>query len=126
MNFVEKLIRKAKRKYFRLRVGFGFMTVVDHRHRGIGKTTILLEHAKKNDAPVIVGNYMTKRAIEHLAGANGVKVYVFTPFYLPNLRGLRFPNGVYIDESVTPQSLKLLRKHFKVRVNGGFQKSEEA
>lgn len=123
-SLLGKVIILAKRKYLYTMLWFGVIKRVDHRHRAVGKTTMLIEMASKKDAPIIVGNYAMKRLIEHACGKAGVKVYVFSPFYIINLKGIRFPNGVYIDESVTPKSLRILQKHFDVRILGGFQYAE--
>lgn len=90
------------------------LVAVTEEHRGIGKTTKLLELAKEYNIPIIVGTYHYKQIL--LDKDPSVRVYVAKE---DGLRGFPFPNGVLIDESVTlEQYADLLRR--KINIRGGF------
>jgi hypothetical protein len=92
------------------------LILVDERHRGIGKTYMMIERAIKHDIPIIAGNQPTIDSIKRLA--NVVEVYGFAPNFTKSVIGKQFPNGVLIDESVKPELIPELQARFKIR--GGF------
>lgn len=113
MGFNKKIPLK-KADYLICNDSHNKLVAVTEAHRGIGKTTKLLELAKQNNIPIIVGTHQQRQIL--LDREPTVKVFVAKE---DSLRGLNFPNGVLVDESVTlKQYVDLLDMNIKIR--GGF------
>lgn len=86
---------------------------------------MLIEKALEHNVPIVVGHYGAKKYIESLHIGQNVQVFVTNAYCVMDIKGLEFQNGVYIDESVSLQSYHLLKKHYKVRIRGGFLHTKE-
>lgn len=107
------------RLYFKHQLKKGELIKVDNRHRGVGKTTMMVDHAIKHDLAIVVGSQESANVIKHLN--QDIKVIRLAEKFTIEIKGTStmFPNGVLIDESVEPKLIRLVTvNNFKIR--GGF------
>ncbi|MFT0803230.1 hypothetical protein VSK91_19515 [Bacillus swezeyi] len=91
------------------------LVIVDDSDREKGKTTLLLRLSQENGIPVIVGAN-TGMYESVLAKEKGINCTVFS---VNDLRGRSFPNGVYIDCSVSKEQLQQI-KRLGIEIKRGF------
>ncbi|MDQ9095429.1 hypothetical protein [Bacillus licheniformis] len=91
------------------------LVIVGDSDRGKGKTTLLLRLSQENGIPVIVGAN-TEMYGSALAKKKGINCTVFS---VNDLRGSSFPNGVYIDCSVSKEQLHQIKRQ-GIEIKGGF------
>jgi hypothetical protein len=115
-SFWYRFTKPVKRFWFRFLLSNSKLIKVDDRHRGVGKTYMMIERAIKYDIPIIAGSQQQMDLIKRMA--NTVDVYGFAPNFTRGVLGKQFPNGVLIDESVKPEMIPELKARFKIR--GGF------
>lgn len=116
-SFHYRITKPIKRAWFKFLLSRNGLIKVDDRHRGIGKTYMMIEKAIKYDIPILAGNQMQVDEIKR--NANVVEVYGFSKNYTISIKGRDFPNGVLIDESVNPEMLPMLISKGIV-IRGGF------
>ena len=110
---------KYKIRYFFLKrklsknIDTGKIIPTSERHRGIGTTTALIEISKQYNIPIIV-NFKWH---EIFLKEKGVEVYAFQS--LDNLRGVRFKNGVLIEEGLNDSQIRDLLG-LGIRIRTGF------
>jgi hypothetical protein len=97
---------------------------VDDRHRGVGKTTMLLKRARKENLPIVVGNQGMVRVIRDLSN-HKADIIRLAPNLTIDIKGTqhKYPNGVLIDNSVDPMMIAELHNNGFV-IRGGFINSE--
>lgn len=110
-----------KRKWLQFKLNMGLVSQVDYRHRGIGKTTMLVNRALYDGVPIVVGSFGAYQYIKSFSQENPVRVLIATPYTVPNFEQEYFPKGVYVDESLAAESLQLMKDRFEVRILGGFR-----
>jgi hypothetical protein len=115
-SFGYRLSIPFKRMWFKFLLKRGRLIKVDERHRGIGKTYMMIEMAIKHDIPIIAGSQQQMDAIKR--NGNPCDVYGFAKGFTKNVLGKEFPNGILIDESVDPELIPELEARFTIR--GGF------
>jgi hypothetical protein len=115
-SFWYRFTKPVKRIWFKFLLSQNQLIKVDDRHRGIGKTYMMIERAMKYDIPIIAGSQQQMNLIKRMG--NVVEVYGFAPNFTKGVLGNKFPNGVLIDESVKPELIPELKARFKIR--GGF------
>jgi hypothetical protein len=115
-SFRYRFTKPFKRLWFKALISMNQLVLVDDRHRGIGKTYMMIERAIKHDIPIIAGSQQQMDAIKRMG--NVVEVYGFAPNFTKGVLGKEFPNGILIDESVKPELIAELKARFKIR--GGF------
>ncbi|MED2945361.1 hypothetical protein P4284_23870 [Bacillus swezeyi] len=91
------------------------LVIVGDSDRGKGKTTLLHRLSQENGIPVIVGAN-TGMYESVLAKEKGINCTVFS---VNDLRGRSFPNGVYIDCSVSKEQLQQI-KRLGIEIKRGF------
>lgn len=96
------------------------LIAVTEKHRGIGKTTKLVELAKKYNLPIVVANNGHARYIlEIIEPPYDVQIIVADHETLKDLRKKDVSNGVLVDSPLTIwQYYDLLLSNVKIR--GGF------
>ena len=94
----------------------GKLILVDESDRGVGKTTSLINMANQLNLPIIVKNTSQAKVIQSICQDRKIK----TPFLyiVTGLRGLKFPNGVLLDEGLSIQDILETRKDIIIR--GGY------
>jgi hypothetical protein len=116
-SFWYRFTLPIKRTWFKFLLSQDKLIKVDERHRGVGKTYMMIEKAIKYDIPILAG---TQRHVDLIKrSANVVDVYGFAKNFTIHIKGKTFPNGVLIDESVDPEMLAELRAN-NIRIRGGF------
>jgi hypothetical protein len=115
-SFWYRFTKPMKRWYFRLLLKQNKLVTVDSRHRGVGKTYMLIDRAMKLNAPIIVGNQEQLSLIKR--SANTVEVCGIAKNYTKEILRYKFPNGVLIDDSVDPEMIPFIRANYKIL--GGF------
>lgn len=115
-SFWYRFTRPIKRVWFKFLLSRDKLIKVDERHRGIGKTYMMIEKSIKYNIPIIAGNQRTIDVIKR--NGNPCVVYGFAKNFTHQVLGKKFPNGIIIDESVDPSLIEELRKKFDIR--GGF------
>jgi len=116
-SFWYKFTLPIKRKWFKFLLSRNKLIKVDERHRGVGKTYMMIEKAIKHNIPIIAGN---QQAINHIKrNANAVEVYGLAENFTVHVRDKKFPNGVLIDESVDPKMISWLID-LNIEIRGGF------
>jgi hypothetical protein len=96
---------------------------VDERHRGIGKTTMLVKRAEKEGLAIVVGNQPSHSYIRNMSSK--VAILRLAPNFTFEIKGNNgnYPNGVLIDDSVDAMMIaELHNNNFVIR--GGFINSE--
>ncbi|AWQ17025.1 hypothetical protein HRF59_05900 [Bacillus velezensis] len=94
------------------------MLLVNGSQRGKGKTTLLLRLSQENNIPLLVGAH--QKVYKDLAKEKGISCTIISANYL---EGNHFPNGVYIDSTVTKDQLKTIKK-LGIEIKGGFHHDE--
>ena len=118
-SFWYRFTRPIKRLWFKFLLSRDKLIKVDERHRGIGKTYMLIERAIKYDIPIIAGNQAEIDYIKRYG--NPVSVYGLAPNFTIHMQGHKFPNGVLIDDSVLPEMVEwLMENKPEIRIRGGF------
>lgn len=115
-SFGYRLSIPFKRMWFRFLLSRNKLIKVDDRHRGVGKTYMMIERAIKYDIPIIAGSQQHMDLIKR--NGNPCDVYGFAKGYTKGVLSMKFPNGILIDESVDPELIPELQARFKIR--GGF------
>lgn len=116
-SFWYRFTKPLKRWWFKFQLDRDKLIKVDDRHRGVGKTYMMIDRAIKEDIAILAGNQDAINLIKR--NANSVDVYGFAPNFTRHVDGVRFPNGVMIDESVKPEMIKELEAR-RIRIRGGF------
>jgi hypothetical protein len=116
-SFGYRFTRPIKRLWFKFLLNQDKLIKVDDRHRGVGKTYMMIERAIKHDIPIIAGSQRHIDLIKRFG--NPVDVYGLAPNFTIHVQGKRFPNGVMIDESVKPEMIDWLKGN-NIRIRGGF------
>jgi hypothetical protein len=113
-----------KKFFTRLRLKYqlsrGQLIEVNSSYKGIGKTTMLIKRSLKKDMPILVGS---QKEIDEIKRVNpNIKVYGYAPNFTKHLRGIGFPNGVLIDETVKREMVEHLQKTTPnaIKIQGGF------
>lgn len=94
----------------------GETIVGGERHRGIGKSLLILAKAAETERTILVESYVQKDLLKKTASEFGVEVSV--EVINSALRGKDLRTGVYLDEVKYLDSLELL-KEFRIPVWGG-------
>lgn len=115
-SFWYRFTKPIKRAWFKFLLINNKLIKVDERHRGIGKSYMMIERAVKHNIPIIAGGQTQIDYIKRMA--NVVEVYGFAPNFTKGVLGKKFPNGVLVDESVDPELIPELEARFRIR--GGF------
>ncbi len=117
-SFWYRFTRPIKRVWFMFLLSKDKLIKVDDRHRGIGKTYMMIGRSIKKDIPIIVGN---NRIAEHIKrNGNPVDIIVLSNGENAyDLIGKRFPNGIMIDESLDPKMISVIASR-GVKIRGGF------
>jgi len=116
-SFWYRFTKPIKRWWFKLLLNRDKLIKVDDRHRGIGKTYMMIERAMKEDIPIVVGGQGFANLVKR--NGNPVDVLIMTDEKSPDLIGKRLPNGVMIDESLNPKLIAVIKSR-RIRVRGGF------
>ena len=112
-----KITKPFKRLWFRKLLKEDRMIYVDYRHRGIGKTFMLIDRAIEIGAPILVGNITALKNIKR--NGNPVEVILVKKGECIPYARRTFKNGVLIDESLNPRCIVEMRAK-GVEVRGGF------
>lgn len=105
------------RQWFKYRLKKGDLIKVDERHRGIGKTTMMVVWARDNDYGIIVGNQIQAYIVKKMC--RGIRVYRYAENFTFELRGVK--DSVLIDESVKPSLIESIEKvEPRIKIRGGF------
>lgn len=115
-SFWYRFTRPIKRAWFKFLFSRDKLIKVDDRHRGIGKTYMMIEKSIKYNIPIIAGSQQQMDLIKR--NGNPCEVYGFAKNFTKGVLSQQFPNGVIIDESVDPKLIPELKARFKIR--GGF------
>ncbi|EWH20548.1 hypothetical protein [Bacillus haynesii] len=99
----------------RFRNAVSNFVIVGDSDRGKGKTTLLLRLSQENDIPLIVGAHA--RMYVKLAKEKGIDCTIISA--KENLRDRSFPNGAYIDCSVSREQLQQIKRQ-GIEIKGGF------
>ncbi|MEC0487339.1 hypothetical protein ABE068_18420 [Bacillus glycinifermentans] len=91
------------------------LVIVGDSDRGKGKTTLLLRLSQENGIPVIVG-VNTIIYESRLAREKGINCTIFS---VNDLKGKTFPNGVYLDCTVSKEQLQQIKRQ-GIEIKGGF------
>ncbi|GAA0082941.1 hypothetical protein [Clostridium sp. CTA-6] len=126
MNRLRIFIKRTIIKY-KLHKGFksGKIIVVNKQHRGIGKTILLVKMSKKYKIPIMVGyksqeNILNDRFCKFNKPFNGYKKQMAIGVGNGDfLRGTRFRNGVFVDETVNMRQIQMLIDN-KIKIRTGF------
>ena len=94
------------------------LIVVDDRHRGIGKTTAILEMAKELNLPIFKVGDIQSDMESYLRLEENINIKVIRRFRV-SCGKTNAPNGVLIDEDVDYETIKMLKGQ-GVRIRGGF------
>ena len=116
-GFWYRFTKPIKRFWFKFLLNRNRLIKVDERHRGIGKTYMMIERAIKEDIPIVVGNQMEANLIKR--DGNPVEVLRLAKNFTIDFKGKQFPNGVMIDESVDPDMISFLKER-NIKIRGGF------
>lgn len=107
---------KLKRMWFKFLLNKGNLITIDERHAKIGKTTMLIEVAKKYGNAIVVG---TQAEYDNIKSRElYVNVYRLAEGFTIDLKGQA--GRVMIDESVSPKMVKWLQENPSFEVVGGF------
>jgi len=116
-NYFKYALVKYKRSSFNRKLNKGKLILVDERHRGIGKTTMMIELANKMDYGIVVGNQMTASSL--LDQDKDLKIYRLAKNFTFELQGK--DEKVLIDESVEPIMIEVLKSELpRIEICGGF------
>ncbi|MCC9021813.1 hypothetical protein [Bacillus nakamurai] len=96
------------------------LVLVDDDDRGKGKTTLLMRLSQQNSIPVIVGTNTESKMYKHLGEEKDISCGVIPA---DRLSGGLFPNGVFIDSTVSKDQLKTIKK-LGIEIKGGFHHDE--
>ena len=107
---------KLKRMWFKFLLNKGNLITIDERHRGIGKTTMLIEIAKKHDNAIVVGSQLQYDNIK--SREPHINVYRLAEGFTIDLRDQE--GRVMVDESLSPKMVKWLQENPSFEVVGGF------
>jgi hypothetical protein len=116
-SFIYRFTKPIKRLWFRFLLSQNVLIKVDDRHRGIGKTYMMIERAIKYDIPIVAGSQQHIDLIKRFG--NPVDVYGLSPDFTSHIQKKQFPNGVMIDESLKPEMITWL-KNRGINIRGGF------
>lgn len=107
---------------FKHKLNKGKLVAVSYtKHRGIGKTTMLVEKSIKEDIPIVVG---TQRNADEIQTINKDAVIIrLAQGFTFELKGRTFPNGVLIDESLDPKMINEIMLN-GIAIRGGFIREE--
>ena len=121
MNYVKQLYRKIKYKItywlikrkLRKNINSGKVFLVSDKHRGVGKTTMLVELAKELNLPIIVGSTRDADRInwEYAKVFSSSCSYkkIAYPCNVQSFIGSNyFRNGVLVDETISYEQIKTL------------------
>jgi hypothetical protein len=116
-SFWYRFTRPIKRLWFKFLLNRDKLIKVDERHRGVGKTYMMIERAIKEDIPIVVGNQQQAYLIKR--DGNPVEVLRLAKNFTIDFKGKHFPNGVMIDESVDPTMIPFIEGE-NIKIRGGF------
>jgi hypothetical protein len=116
-SFWYRFTLPIKRLWFKFLLSQNKLIKVDDRHRGVGKTYMMIEKAIKHDIPILAGSQKHVDLIKR--SANVVEVYGLAKNFTIHIRGKQFPNGVLIDESVDPEMIEFVKAN-NIHIRGGF------
>lgn len=116
-SFWYRFTRPIKRLWFKFLLNRDKLIKVDERHRGVGKTYMMIERAIKEEIPIVVGRQDVAYHIKR--NGNSVEVVRLAKNFSIDIEGRRFPNGVMIDESVDPELIPKLESR-RIKIRGGF------
>lgn len=118
-SFWYRFTKPIKRFWFKFLLSRDKLIKVDDRHRGIGKTYMMIEKAIKEDIPVVVGSQQMASVIKR--NGNPVEIIRLAKGFTIEIKGKRssLPNGVIIDESVDPSMIKVIEGE-GIKIRGGF------
>lgn len=113
------LLSKIKNRWLKFRLEKGHLITVGERHRRIGKTTMMIDLAKKKNYGIVVGNQPTA---EMLMKHEDLRIYRLAENFTIDFKDRE--DEVLIDESVQPSMIKRLQKEFPdIKIRGGFIQS---
>lgn len=113
-----RLKKPIQRLWFKFRLFNGDIINVGEKERGIGKTTLLVNRAKKHNYSIVVGSGMHKQYVLNMDST----VRVYTANEALN-RGFRA--DVLFDETVSSEQMDYAINHNNVTVRGGFRYKRE-
>lgn len=116
-SFWYRFTKPFKRAWFKFLLNRDKLIKVDERHRGIGKTYMMIERAIDKDIPIIVGSQQHANNIKR--HGNPVEILRLANNFTIDLVGRKFPNGVMIDETVDPKLIKKV-EGMGIKIRGGF------
>jgi hypothetical protein len=102
---------------FKRRLKKGHLIYVDNKHRGIGKTTMLVNLSIKNKIPIIVGSQQDWGNLKYMN--HNLDLVRLAKNFTFEVKGREFPNGVLVEESVEPEMIEWLKEH-NIKIRGGF------
>lgn len=102
-----------KRLYIKYKLNKGFksnkIVLVKNKHRGIGKTTMLVELSKKYNIPIVVSNKMQADMFnKEFMYDHTFWEKIFYSYSTDDLRKPRFKNGVFVDETISVEQINSL------------------
>lgn len=109
-----RLKKPIQRLWFKFRLFKGDIINVCEKERGIGKTTLLVDRAKKHNYSIVVGSGNHKQYVLNINPA--VKVYTVNEALN---RGFRA--DVLFDETVSSEQIDYIINQNTVTVHGGFR-----
>lgn len=116
-SFLYRFTKPIKRMWFKFLLNRDKLIKVDERHRGIGKTYMMIERAIEKNIPIVVGSQQQADNIKR--NGNPVEVVRMAKNFSIDIEGRKFPNGVMIDESLDEDMIKEIKAR-KIRIRGGF------
>jgi hypothetical protein len=119
LNWKQKLVIKFRRLWFKFQLNRGVLIKVDDRHRGFGKTRIIIDKAIRDNMAIVVGTQRMSNIISE--NYNDIKIIRLAKNFTLEIRGTaeNYEEGVLIDDSVDPELIpKLVENGFKIC--GGF------
>lgn len=118
-SFWYRFTKPIKRFWFKFLLSRGKLIKVDDRHRGVGKTYMMIEKAIKEDIPIVVGSQNHADIIKR--NGNPVEIIRLADGFTIEIKGRRreLTNGVLIDESVDPKMIPLIEGE-GIEIRGGF------
>ncbi|AYP68299.1 hypothetical protein PQE75_gp180 [Bacillus phage vB_BcoS-136] len=107
------------RLWFKYKLNKEELIKVDDRTRGIGKTTMMIELAKKKDYGVVVGNQQIITVINNYDKDKNIRIYRLGKNFTIDIKGKS--DNVLIDESVEPEMIDFLKREYpRIKIRGGF------
>ena len=114
-----RILKPIRRAWLKYLLSQDRLVKVSYKYRGVGKTYMMIERSIKLNIPIVVGNQAMADHIKR--NGNPVEVIRLAKGYTLEIKGKGrdFPNGVMIDDSVSPKMVNIVADEGIV-IRGGF------